>query len=84
MPIRVLDYQESYRLITDGHGRYAVVEARNGHVYSLHGCHRREAPDGDEGMAKVVGQDGWFEECAARRCFDLAVKGEDHFRQMLW
>lgn len=84
MSIRVVDYQESYRLITDESGHWAVVEARCGHVYSLHGHHRREAPDCEEGMACVVGHDGWRDERAARCCFEQAVKGERDYRQIIW
>lgn len=84
MAIQVLDYKESYRLITDGKGHYAVVEARCGHVYSLHGHDRREAPDSEEGMVRVVGGDGWFEEEAARSCFERAVGGEDYYREHIW
>lgn len=84
MGIRIVEAKESYRLITDCVGRYAVVEARCGHVYSLHGHHRREAPDGEEGMARVVGCDGWFPEEQARACFDNAAGGEDYWRQRIW
>lgn len=81
--IRVLDYKETYRLITDGAGHYSVVEVRCNHVYSLCGHPRREGPDTEEGMAKVVAE-GWLDESAARRCFDAAVKGERYFSQVLW
>lgn len=84
MAIRTVDYKETYRLITDEHDHYAVVEVRCGHVYSLHGHHRREAPDSEEGMAQVVGDDGWFDEEAARSCFESAAGGEDYYRQRIW
>lgn len=84
MGIRIVDAKETYRLITDCAGHYAVVEARCGHVYSLHGNHRRGAPDGEEGMARVVGWDGWFPEDQARACFDGAAQGEDYWRQCIW
>lgn len=84
MGIRIVDSKETYRLITDCVGHYAVVEARCGHVYSLHGHHRREAPDGEDGMARVVGCDGWFPEEEARACFDSAAGGEDYWRQKIW
>lgn len=84
MAIQVLDHKETYRLITDQHGHYAVVEARCNRVYSLHGHHRREGPDTEEGMACVVGGDGWSDEKSARCCFDRAVKGELYLKQTLW
>lgn len=82
--IRVLDYKETYRLITDEAGKYSVVEVRCSHVYSLCGHPRREGPDNEAGMADVVGEDGWCDEETARRCFDAAVKGERYLKQVLW
>lgn len=84
MAIQVIAYKETYRLITDGNGHYAVVESRCNRVYSLHGHHRREGPDSEEGMACVVGKDGWCDEATARCCFERAVKGELYLKQMLW
>lgn len=84
MAIQIVDYKETYRLISDGQGHYAVVEARCGHVYSLHGNHRRMALDSDAGMALVVGRDGWFHEQEARECLEAAARGEDYYRQRIW
>jgi|GEM_PF-1550538 hypothetical protein len=81
MRIHIVEVKESYRLITDEDGRYAVVEARCGHVYSLHGNQRRMALDSDAGMALVVGKDGWFGEPQARACLEAAARGEDYYRQ---
>src|SRR4051812_4434049 len=60
MGVRIVLEEEPYRLITDGDKHYAVIEARDGLVYSLHSHDRREEPDTAEGMAAVVG-DGWRE-----------------------
>jgi hypothetical protein len=84
MAIKILDKKESYRLLTDERGHYAVVEVRCGHVYSLHGHHRREAPDSEEGMARVIGSDGWFDEERARCCFNSAAGGETYYSQKIW
>ncbi len=84
MPISVLDYKETYRLITDNAGHFAVVEARCGHVYSLHGHRRREAVDCEDGMSCVVGGDGWRNEQAARVNFNQAVQGEKYYSQLIW
>ncbi|CAA7625528.1 hypothetical protein [Magnetospirillum sp. UT-4] len=84
MSIRVLDTRETYRLITDGAGHFAVVEVRCNHVYSLCGHARAGAPDSEQGMAEVAAASGWSSEAAARRCFDAAVRGEEYFKQMLW
>jgi hypothetical protein len=58
MAITIVLEEEPYRLITDGDEHYAVIEARDGLVYSLHSHDRHEAPDTVEGMAAVV-SDGW-------------------------
>ena len=83
MTIKVVDSAGTFRLISDG-SRYAVVEARAGQVYSVHGHDRRHAPDGEDGMMRVVGDDGWFPEDEARRCFDDAVKGGEDFARTIW
>ena len=53
--IKIVTEKETYRVITDGRGRYAVIEARAGHVYSLDPRHSVHAEDTPEGMAQVVG-----------------------------
>ena len=55
MAVTIVLEEEPYRLITDGDEHYAVIEARDGLVYSLHSHDRHEAPDTAEGMAEVVG-----------------------------
>lgn len=82
--VQVVDKQETYRLISDGHGRYAVVEVRCGQVFSLDAHHSRKAADCDDGMLAVVGRDGWFDEAAARRCFDEAVRNGRHLSRVIW
>lgn len=83
MAITIVEEQTPYRLITDGQGRYAVIEARAGHVYSLHGRHRHGAADGPEGMAAVVG-DGWRDEEKARQRFAAMCRGEEGYSQIIW
>ncbi len=82
--LQVIDTQETYRLISDGQGRYAVVEARCGHVFSLDARHSRQAADCEDGMVAVIGEDGWFDEHAARRCFEEAVRGERRLGRVIW
>lgn len=84
MAIAIVDQQETFRLISDGEGRFAVVEARAGHVYSVHGHERREAVDDPDGMARVVGDDGWFDEESARHRFDDAVEGGQRYARIVW
>jgi hypothetical protein len=84
MGVKIVDAAETYRLIADDRGRYAVIEARCRNVYSLDAHHARHAPDTPEGMAQVVDEDGWCDERHARRCFDEAVNGERIYSQIIW
>ena len=85
MPVpTILREEESYRLISDGSGRYAVIEARAGHVYSLHPMHRAECPDCPEGMLQVAGPDGWSDEPTARGRFEQMVRGERRYAERIW
>jgi hypothetical protein len=81
--IRVLEEAESYRLISDG-DRFAVIEARAGHVYSLDPTDRNEASDTPEGMRTVVGPGGWSDEEQARRRFRQMVGGEQRLAERIW
>lgn len=80
---RVVQQEETYRLIAD-RGGYAVVEVRNGRVYSLAAGGRAEADDTPEGMSTVVGSAGWMAENEARALFRSAVKGERRFGEIIW
>lgn len=82
--IEIVAEEETYRLITDGGDRFAVIEARAGHVYSLDPKHSHEAGDTPEGMAAVVGPRGWRSHADARRIFDHMVRGERHLAETLW
>lgn len=84
MAIHIVEVKETYRLIADEAGHYAVVEARCGHVYSLHGNHRRQALDNEAGMQLVIGSDGWFAEGDARNCLEAAARGENYYSQRIW
>jgi hypothetical protein len=74
---------EPYRLITDGDERYAVIEARDGLVFSLDSHDRREAPDTSDGMAAVVG-DGWREQSVALKRYQYMIEYEARYSQVLW
>lgn len=83
MVIKIVLEEEPYRLITDGEGHYAVIEARHGCVYSLH-CHeRREAPDTPDGMAAAVG-DGWRDRGRAIERFEYMTRRENRYAQTIW
>ena len=83
MTVTIVLEEEPYRLITDGDKHYAVIEARDGLVYSLH-CHdRHEAPDTAEGMAAVVG-DGWREQSVAMKRFQYMTRREARYSELIW
>jgi hypothetical protein len=75
--------EEPYRLITDGDKHYAVIEARDGLVYSLHSHDRQVAPDTAEGMAAVVG-DGWREQGAAMERYQYMTRREARYSETIW
>ena len=84
MKVEVIAEKETYRLLTDGHGRFAVVEARAGHVYSLDPTHSAEAQDTPEGMLQVVSPRGWKSREDAARLFRAMARGEAHLAETLW
>ena len=83
MAVTIVLEQEPYRLITDGDEHYAVIEARDGRVYSLHSHDRQEAPDTAEGMAAVVG-DGWRKQGAAMERYQYMTRREARYSQTIW
>jgi hypothetical protein len=83
MAVMIVLEEEPYRLITDGDEHYAVIEARDGRVYSLHSHDRQEAPDTAEGMAAVV-RDGWREQGAAMERYQYMTRREARYSQVLW
>lgn len=73
-----------YRLVRDDVGRYAVLEVRCDHVYSLEPDHPRHAAwDTEEGIVQVVGH-GWTDRVRATALFRQMVDGEDFYSRMLW
>jgi hypothetical protein len=83
MAVTIMLEEEPYRLITDGDEHYAVIEARDGRVYSLHSHDRQEATDTEEGMAAVVG-DGWREQGRALERFQYMTRREAHYSKLIW
>ena len=82
--ITILREAENYRLVRDDQERYAVVEVRNGRVYSLNVKNRAEAADTTAGMIEVIGSDGWGSEAAARRRFRSIVRQERRLSEVIW
>ncbi|HZH28131.1 MAG TPA: hypothetical protein VEY95_13205 [Azospirillaceae bacterium] len=83
MGISVVHEAAQYRMITDGNGRYAVIEVRNGLVYSLHPRDRREAPDTPEGMAAVAA-DQWCDHQKAGTRFVEMLRNETRYAETIW
>ena len=83
MAVTIVLEEDPYRLITDGDGHYAVIEARDGLVYSLHSHDRHEAPDTAEGMAAVVG-DGWCKPGTAMECYCYVTQREACYSELIW
>ena len=84
MTAHVIAERESYRVVGDGAGRFAVLEARAGKVYSCDPHHSAEAPDTPEGMRTVISQRGWKAREEALRLFEHMVRGERHLAETLW
>ena len=82
--VEVVAEKETYRIIGDGRGKFAVVEFRAGRVYSLDPQHTFEAEDTPAGMAEVVGPRGWRSRDDAAQLFKAMVGGERHLAETLW
>ena len=84
MTIETLREAECWRLVRGDDGRCAVVEFRDGLVLSLHSGERREAPETPEGVARVIGADGWSEPAEAEARFARMCRGERRYAERLW
>ena len=80
--IRIVEERAPYLLIAYK-GRFAVVERRNGKLYTLYRGHRAPAPMTDAGALAVVGKD-WCDEKAARRVFSYIVTRYADLAEHLW
>ncbi len=84
MSVKVLKEDEPFRLVTDGQGHYAVLEARWGHVYPVH---RHDCCDGcddtAEGMEQAASKE-WSRAAQAMAEFDFARQSEQRFAEILW
>ncbi|WP_188261629.1 hypothetical protein [Azospirillum tabaci] len=82
--VRTVSEHGSFRLV-ERDGRYAVIEARDGQVYGLHGAEggRPGAPDRPDAAEAVVAPDDWSAEDDARRRFEeLTTRGEELARKI--
>ena len=66
--VHIIEERAPYLLLALGH-HFAVVERRNGQLFSLYRRHRAPVPMTDEGAAALIGDD-WSDEIRARRTFD--------------
>jgi hypothetical protein len=83
MAVTIIREVEQYRLIADDQNRYAVIESRNGKVFSLHCHHRLEADDTAAGMEVVV-CDGWQEKELAVQRFQEMIGEEERLSEIIW
>ncbi|MBK3774949.1 hypothetical protein JJL56_11820 [Azospirillum sp. YIM DDC1] len=82
--VRTVSEHGSFRLV-ERDGCYAVIEARDGQVYGLHGeaGDRPSAPDRPDAAEAVVAPGDWSAEGDARRRFEeLTARGEDLARKI--
>ncbi|KAA0687578.1 hypothetical protein [Azospirillum brasilense] len=82
--VRTVSEHGSFRLV-ERDGRYAVIEARDGKIYGLHGeaGDRPSAPDRPDAAEAVVPPGGWNAEDEARRRFEeLTARGEELARKI--
>ena len=67
------------------HGRgYAVIEMRDGCVYSVDPHHTRCAPDNAAGIHCVVAETGWMSKPDARRQFNNLVSAGQRLARKIW
>ncbi|ALJ38345.1 hypothetical protein D9623_22575 [Azospirillum brasilense] len=82
--VRTVSEHGSFRLVERG-GCYAVIEARDGQIYGLHGeaGDRPSAPDRPDAAEAVVAPGDWNVEDVARRRFEeLTARGEELARKI--
>lgn len=87
--VRTVSEHGSFRLV-EREGRYAVIEARDGRVYGLHGTGHGEedgrpsAPDHPEAAEAVVPPGEWSAEEDARRRFEEVAARGDELARRIW
>jgi hypothetical protein len=80
--IRVVERRPPYLLIVE-HGRFAVVERRNGKLYNLNCGRRAPSEITDRGALAAVGA-AWCDERTARRLFDEITARYAELAEHLW
>jgi hypothetical protein len=72
----IVEEHGSFLLIRGG-SRFAVVERRAGRIYPMMPGGREGEPMTEEGMAKVMAEEGWLSEPEARQLFkELSTRGD--------
>jgi len=80
--VHIVEERAPYLLLARGR-QFAVVERRNGQLYSLSGGRRVPAPMTDEGAVELIGS-GWSDEIRARRTFEEVVSRYTELAERLW
>ncbi len=84
MPNIVVVEAKGSHLLLRRHGRFAVLERRDGRTYGVRDGARRAFPDTSEGMLAACEAQGWGDESPMRELFqELTRRGEDLARR-LW
>ena len=82
--MREVEARDNYILLEDA-GRWAVVERRAGRYYSLRDAKRDGADPADAAaLRRIVGEDGWSDELAARGVLKDAADGHDRLANRIW
>jgi hypothetical protein len=78
----IVEEHGSFLLIRAG-SRFAVLKRRAGRVYPIMPGGREGEPMTAEGMAKVMGEEGWLPEPEARRLFTELSSRSDRLARVL-
>jgi len=82
--MREVETRDNYVLLED-RGRWAVVERRAGRYYALRDARRDGAdPSDPAALRRIVGDDGWSEESAARAVLAEVAAEHDRLANRIW
>ena len=82
--VRIVSERGTLRMIYCRALGYAVVEMRDGYVYSADPHHKCRAPDTAKGMQEVASVTGWTSEQNARRQFEELVDAGQRLARKIW
>ena len=83
MAINIVEVRDGYVLLRRG-DRFAVIERRAGHFYSLHGRTRYSIDCDLEKVALIVEEADWVDEAQARATLAFAGRRYDDLAERMW